>query len=150
MIVGDGDLKVSLQDYVDQIGAESVRFFGFQNRDQIVKYYTISDLLVLPSVRETWGIVVNEAMCFGLPVIVSDQVGAGMDLVSDGLNGYRVSTDGDALFRSIKKMADLSEEERGLMGMKSVDIVKKWSTRNLGESLVEHIKFIRAQRHAPG
>jgi glycosyltransferase involved in cell wall biosynthesis len=150
IFVGDGDLRHSLQDYVRQLGADSVYFFGFQNRGQIAKYYAVSDLLVLPSVRETWGIVVNEAMCFGLPVIVSDQVGAGMDLVSDGRNGYRVSTDGDALFRSIKKMADFSEEERGLMGMKSVDILKKWSTRDLGESLVEHIEFIRARRRAAG
>ena len=150
IFVGDGDLKHSLQDYVDQLGAESVTFFGFQNRDQIAKYYTVSDLLVLPSVRETWGMVVNEAMCFGLPVIVSNQVGAGVDLVADGRNGYRVSTHGDALYRSIKKIVDLSEEERVLMGMKSVDTVKKWSTRNLGESLVKHIEFIRAQRHAAG
>ena len=150
IFVGDGDLRPSLEDYVRQLGADAVYFFGFQNRGQIGKYYAVSDLLVLPSVRETWGIVVNEAMCFGLPVIVSDQVGAGMDLVSDGRNGYRVSTDGDALFRSIKKMADFSEEERGLMGMKSVDIVKKWSARNLGELLVEHIQFIRARRRAAG
>ena len=89
-------------------------------------------------------------MCFGLPVIVSNQVGAGVDLVADGRNGYRVATDGDALFRSIKKMADLSEEERGLMGMKSVDMVKEWSNRNLAESLAEYIEIIRARRDADG
>ena len=150
IIVGDGELKVSLQDYIDQIGAESVRFFGFQNRDQIVKYYTISDLLVLPSVRETWGIVVNEAMCFGLPVIVSIQVGAGVDLVADGRNGYRVPTDGDGLFLSIQQITDLPEEERLLMGMRSVDIIKEWSNRNLAELLVEIIETLRARRDARG
>ena len=100
---GTSTLRHSLQDYVNRLGADSVYFFGFQNRDQIAKFYAVSDLLVLPSVRETWGIVVNEAMCLGLPVIVSNQVGAGMDLVANGQNGYRVSTDGDALFHSIKK-----------------------------------------------
>ena len=72
IFVGDGDLRHSLENYVDEVGASSVNFFGFQNRIEISKYYAIADLLVLPSVRETWGIVVNEAMCFGLPVIVSD------------------------------------------------------------------------------
>ena len=150
IFVGDGNLKHSLQDYVDELGVGSVYFFGFQNRNEIPKYYAISDILVLPSVRETWGIVVNEAMCFGLPVIVSDQVGAGMDLVSHGRNGYRVPTHGNGLFLSIQKIADLSHEERLVMEEASVAIMNHWSNRNLGESLVEHIEFIRAQKDAVG
>ena len=60
-------------------------------------------------------------MCFGIPVIVSNQVGAGVDLIHDGQNRYRVDTDGDSLSLRIKQIADLSEEERSLVGMKSVD-----------------------------
>jgi len=146
IIVGDGYLKHSLQDYVDQLGAESVYFFGFQKRDEIPKFYTVSDLLVLPSVRETWGIVVNEAMCFGLPVIVSDQVGAGVDLVSEGRNGYKVATDGDALSHSIKKIAGLRPEERLLMGMNSIDIMNKWLDRDLGKALFECIESINVYK----
>ena len=145
IFVGDGDLRHLMEVQVDQSGDDSVLFLGFQNREQITKYYAISDLLVLPSVRETWGIVVNEAMCFGLPVIVSDQVGAGADLISEGQNGYRVPTTGDALFRSIKQIADLSEAERLLMGMRSFDIVKAWSNRNLAELLIDHIGFIKTR-----
>ena len=125
IFVGDGELRQSLQNYVDELDAGSVYFFGCQNRKQIPKYYAISDVLVLPSVRETWGIVVNEAMCFGLPVIVSNQVGAGINLVADGQNSYRVATVGDSLSRSIKQIAELSEEERPLMGMRSVEIMRK-------------------------
>jgi len=150
IFVGDGDLRLPLKEYVDKLGADSVHFFGFQNRDQIGKYYAVSDLLVLPSVRETWGIVVNEAMCFGLPVIVSNQVGAGADLVFNGRNGYRVSTDGEALFHSIETIADLSEEERSLMGIKSTEILENWSNRNLGESLVSCITLIKGQRRSAG
>ena len=145
VLVGDGELKQSLQDYVDRLGVDSVYFCGFKNRDEIAKYYVISDLLVLPSVRETWGIVVNEAMCFGLPVIVSSQVGAGMDLVSNGQNGYRVPTDGNGLFLSIQKIAGLSKEKRLLMGVGSLNIMSKWSNRNLGELLVGYIEFIKAK-----
>jgi glycosyltransferase involved in cell wall biosynthesis len=140
IFVGDGELKRSLQNYVDQLGARAVHFFGFQNRSEIPKYYAMSDLLVLPSVRETWGIVVNEAMCFGLPVIVSNQVGAGLDLASDGGNGYRVPTDGDTLYRRIQFIADLSEEDRHKMGMRSIEIIDAWLNRNLAESLIECIE----------
>jgi glycosyltransferase involved in cell wall biosynthesis len=146
IFVGDGELRQSLQNYVDELGASSVYFFGFQDRNQIPKYYAISDVLVLPSVRETWGIVVNEALCFGVPAIVSHQVGAGIDLVVDGQNGYSVATDADSIFLGIKQIADLSKEEMLLMGMRSVDIMKEWSHRDLAESLVQNIESVRAQK----
>jgi glycosyltransferase involved in cell wall biosynthesis len=135
-----------LQNLVDELGARSVHFFGFQNRNRIADYYAISDVLVLPSVRETWGIVINEAMCFGLPVIVSYQVGAGIDLVTDGHNGYRVATDVDSLSRSIKRIADLTEEERLLMGMKSIETIKEWSHRDLAGSLIQYIESVRDRK----
>ena len=140
ILVGDGVLRQSLQTYANQLGADSVHFFGFRNRNEIAKCYAISDVLVLPSVRETWGIVVNEAMCFGLPVIVSRQVGAGIDLVTDGKNGYSVETDGDSLFQSIKQISELSREERLLMGTRSTDIIKEWSHRDLAGLLVQYIE----------
>ena len=148
IFVGDGRLRQSLQDYVDELGAESVYFFGFKNRTEIPKFYAMSDVLVLPSVRETWGIVVNEAMCFGLPVIVSNQVGAGIDLVADGENGYRVNTDVASLAFSIEQFARQTEHEIALMRQKSVDKIKSWSHRNLGDSLVPGIEIVKTQRNA--
>jgi glycosyltransferase involved in cell wall biosynthesis len=71
-IVGDGQLRNVSQDYTEKHSLDSVRFFGFHDRDEIKQYYATADLLVLPSRRETWGIVVDEAMCFGLPVITCD------------------------------------------------------------------------------
>jgi alkylhydroperoxidase family enzyme len=61
---------------------------GFQNRNDLGDFYALADILVLPSNRETWGLVVNEALSFSLPVVVSDQVGAGVDLVIPDQNGY--------------------------------------------------------------
>jgi glycosyltransferase involved in cell wall biosynthesis len=149
IFVGDGELRQSLGNYVDEIGVESVRFFGFQNRDQIARYYAISDWIVLPSIRETWGIVVNEAMCFGLPVIVSHQVGAGIDLVSHGWNGYHVGIDDDALAMCMKEIAGLPEADRWQMGVRSLDTMKAWSDRDLAESLVRNIEYTRGQRPGP-
>jgi glycosyltransferase involved in cell wall biosynthesis len=146
IFVGDGELRQSLQNYVDELGAASVFFFGFQNRDQIAKYYTISDVLILPSIQETWGIVVNEAMCFGLPVIVSQQVGAGTDLVTNGQNGFSVGTDVGSLLCSIRQFTKLSDEERLQMGRKSLDAMREWARRDLAESLVPIIKFVKTQQ----
>ena len=89
IFLGDGNLKLSLQEYINDNNINNVIFLGFKNQSEIAKYYTIADLFVLPSgVGETWGLVVNEAMNFSLPVIVSNLVGCNTDLVYNNENGF--------------------------------------------------------------
>jgi len=64
-----------------------VRLLGFKNQSEMPAVYTIADILVLPSSSETWGLVVNEAMVCGIPVIVSDAVGCAPDLIDPGETG---------------------------------------------------------------
>ena len=68
---------------------------GFVNQSQLGRYFAAADVFVLPSEFETWGLVINEAMQFGLPVIVSDRVGCRHDLVIPGETG-EVFAFGDA------------------------------------------------------
>lgn len=143
IFVGDGELRESLQECAANAGLTSVYFLGFQNRKEIPKFYAIADALVLPSYSETWGIVVNEAMCFGLPVIVSDRVGAGPDLVQHGNNGFIFPAgDAEALAGCIRQLMDRSEEERLVMGMRSLDIIKKWSQKDLRGLLVQYLDSV--------
>jgi glycosyltransferase involved in cell wall biosynthesis len=86
VIVGDGTLRPACEALVKQISAP-VHFAGFLNQTEIRQAYAGCDVLVLPSEGETWGLVVNEAMTAGRPCIVSDQVGAGPDLIEPGLTG---------------------------------------------------------------
>lgn len=82
LFVGDGELRPALQAAADAAPRVKVRFAGFQNQRQLSPYYHAADLLVLPSRnKETWGLVVNEALHHGLPCIVSDQVGCRPDLI---------------------------------------------------------------------
>jgi glycosyltransferase involved in cell wall biosynthesis len=93
-----------------------VTFAGFLNQTEIVGAYVAADCLVLPSdTGETWGLVVNEAMACGIPAIVSDQVGCGPDLVSDGVTGATFPMgDVDAL---AKRLIDLSGNPSALRAM---------------------------------
>ena len=77
---GDGPLRSACEDFV-RLHNVPVSFAGFLNQSQIVRSYACGDVLVLPSVGETWGMVVNEAMACGRPSIISDRVGCGPDLV---------------------------------------------------------------------
>ena len=69
-------------------GIPDVCFAGFLPYSKVMDAFAAADIAVLPSESEPWGLVVNEAMNFSLPVVVSDKVGAGYDLISDGLTGF--------------------------------------------------------------
>ena len=143
VLVGDGRLRNQMQNFAKLNDVNSIYFMGFQNRSDIGKFYAMSDILVLPSQRETWGLVINEALCFSLPVVVSDQVGAGFDLVIPGENGY-VFPVGDVseLTDQLSRLLNLSEEDRLKMGKRSKQLIEEWSDRNLATSLLKYLDTI--------
>lgn len=83
VFAGDGPQRAALEAEAAKLGVTPrVRFLGFVNQSALPALYTSADMLVLPSIYEPFAVVVNEAMCCGCPVIVSDQVGAARDLVA--------------------------------------------------------------------
>jgi glycosyltransferase involved in cell wall biosynthesis len=88
LIVGSGELEKELKHYVKKLALNRVKFLGFVNQSELPKYYELCDVFVLPSSEEQWGLVINEVMNHSKPVIISDEVGCGPDLVEDKVNGY--------------------------------------------------------------
>jgi glycosyltransferase involved in cell wall biosynthesis len=88
VVVGDGSERERLMQYVAARRLDDVRFVGFKNQSELRAYYDLCDIFVLPSDAEPWGLVVNEVMNAGKPVVVSDGVGAARDLVPHGRTGY--------------------------------------------------------------
>ena len=68
----------------------NVHFVGFQSKDALAEYYRSADLFVFPTREDIWGLVVQEAMAYGLPVVTTDKCVAGLELIEPGLNGYLV------------------------------------------------------------
>jgi glycosyltransferase involved in cell wall biosynthesis len=92
LMAGDGPLRSECEAKVRESNSR-IRFTGFLNQREIVLAYKAADALVLPSDgRETWGLVVNEAMICGRSCFVSDQVGSGPDLIECGRTGDIFST----------------------------------------------------------
>jgi glycosyltransferase involved in cell wall biosynthesis len=81
LVAGEGPLR----DVVES--APGVRLLGFQDRSSLIELYALADRLVVPSRDEPWGVVVNEALACGTPVVASDAVGAAEDLIRDGADG---------------------------------------------------------------
>lgn len=104
LFAGSGELTDSLQQRAAELNVPAY-FTGFLNQTEMWRAYVPADAFVLPSTnRETWGLVTNEAMLFGLPVIVSDQVGCGPDLVREGETGYVFSDGADGLAETMERL----------------------------------------------
>ena len=88
LMAGDGDLRGQLEAQIASSGLKSAKLLGFQYQKQLAALYELCDLFILPSERESWGLVVNEVMNAGRAVIASDRVCAATDLVHEGVNGY--------------------------------------------------------------
>jgi 1,2-diacylglycerol 3-alpha-glucosyltransferase len=129
VIVGDGPLREQLsRQAMDQVQKGMVVFAGHRNTPDLPEFYAFAGCFVLPSTREPWGLVVNEAMASGLPVIVSSRCGCVSDLVDDGSNGLIVDPENPSnLAAALQRVAALSKERRMQMGARSLEIIGDYS-----------------------
>ena len=127
VLVGSGEMEVELHALVAALGLDNVRMAGFVNQGALPGVYAASDIFILPSDNEPWGLAVNEAMCAGLPVVLSEEIGCVADLVRDGVNGatYTVG-DVAALAAALRPLVE-SEDLRRRMGEASREIIGGWS-----------------------
>ena len=144
ILVGDGPDHESLVEFSKQNGLKTVTFLPFKSQDELKNIYQRADYFILPSRHgETWGLVVNEAMVSGLPVIVSDQVGCASTLVKDGVNGYKFSPNSvNELTDLLIKMDALGAKERKEMGEKSKEIINDWGLERFCLGAYDAIQFV--------
>lgn len=123
-----------------EMGLENVHFVDFMKKDALNQYYRASDVFVLMTVADVWGLVVNEAMACGLPVVTTDKCVAGLDLVKDDENGYIVSVgaDGDLTDRLHRIFSDPGNMER--MAQSSLEKIAPYTIENMAKIHMEAIK----------
>jgi glycosyltransferase involved in cell wall biosynthesis len=126
VFVGDGPLRAEMERFVAQQRVANVFFLGFRNQQELPRCYALADLLVLSSASETWGVVLNEAMCSKLPLIVSDRVGAAVDLVRNGINGFIYPMGNIEALTECMRRVIKDDEVRKEMGLSSLEIIKRW------------------------
>lgn len=108
----------------------SVYFYGFRQIEENPWFYAFADAFVLPSLYEEWGLVVNEAMACGLPVVVSGMAGCAEDLVEEGGNGFRFDPqDAGQLAAALCQIAT-NDALRVRMGQRSAEIISRWDCDN--------------------
>ena len=127
IIIGDGILKEELINYKKKKKLVNVKFLGFKNQTVIKKFYKRSNLFVMPSRDENWGLAINEAMAAKNAIIASNKVGAASDLLKNNYNGYIFkNNDYKDLSKKIYKTF-LDKKKTIRFGENSFKIISKWS-----------------------
>lgn len=118
-----------------ELGLTNVHFLSFQKKEQLAQYYKASDLFVLPTREDIWGLVINEAMAYGLGVITTDRCVAGLELVEDGVNGYIVPVeDVSALEQAMRKA--LAGDTQA-MGAASLEKIRPYTIETMAKDHVQ-------------
>ena len=135
ILLGSGEEEAALRRKVADEQIPDVTFAGFQQIEHLPSYYQRAGCFIHPALTEPWGLVVNEAMAAGLPVIVSSAVGCSADLVEDGANGFVFEpNDCLGLVRAMREISVNPQLQRR-MGERSKEIINHWTPREFAESL---------------
>jgi glycosyltransferase involved in cell wall biosynthesis len=147
-LVGFGDEESTLR--AEAATVPGVTFLGHLQIEALARAYSRAGCLVLPSVSEPWGLVVNEAMDCGTPVIVSRRCGCFPELVDEGANGFGIDPlDTEQIAETLRRFAVLSIEARAGMALRSREIARLHGADAWAVHVAEAIRTIRAQARGP-
>lgn len=137
LVVGSGELEGEMRAKVEEDAIPDVIFAGFLNQSEVTRAYACADVFALLSrENETFGLVTNEAMNFGLPVLVSSKVGCAADLVSHGLNGFIAPAhDPDSAAELLRTLV-ADEALRDRMGAESLKRIDTWTGERAADGVL--------------
>jgi len=141
-IIG-GEPTDNYKEQINQYDINNVHFLSFLEYEELKKYYLAADIFVFPTREDVWGLVINEAMANGLPVITTTSCVAGLEMVENGMNGYLVPKDDvEQLVEKINYVLDnidLKEE----MSNNNLIRASEYTIENMAETTVNILKNVR-------
>jgi len=137
VIMGDGELRPKIESQIKALGLEqSVHLPGFQQYQVLPEFYGLAKAFILASASETWGLVVNEAMACGLPVLVSTRCGCSTELVVESRNGHLFHPDHPhILAKQMLSLSTMPNEVLAEMGEASTRIISQWGVDRFATSM---------------
>jgi glycosyltransferase involved in cell wall biosynthesis len=146
LVLGDGKLRDRLLGRLAGVKAE-VDYPGFVVQALLPSYYSRARILLFTTCNDAWGIVANEALASGTPVVTTPYSGVADELVIDGQNGYVIDTDAPAWARKIVNLLG-DENLMAQMRAHAVDSVAEFSYDNAARGIIEAAKWA-SRRHYP-
>ncbi|MBQ8594529.1 MAG: glycosyltransferase [Oscillospiraceae bacterium] len=135
-IIG-GNPTSDMESFVCSHNLSNVHFLSFKKPEELRQYYKVADVFVLPTREDIWGLVVNEAMAVGTPVIATDKCVSGLEMIKNGLNGYIVPSENEVdLSNTINMLMDNNFKR---MSEESLETAKKYTIQNMART---HINIL--------
>ncbi len=139
IMLGDGELRAEIESRAQEILGGRAILPGFVNQLRLGSFFRAADVFVLPSIYETWGLVVNEAMHFRLPVIASSGVGCAPDLIREGVTGRLFAVGNpDELASCLQSFLGEPESAR-VMGAAAGEHIHSYSTQASAAGIIQAI-----------
>jgi 1,2-diacylglycerol 3-alpha-glucosyltransferase len=150
VVLGDGELRAQVESRIARADlAGDVLLAGFRQYDELPAYYGLASGFVHASTSEQWGLVVNEAMASGLPVIVSGRCGCVPDLVRNGVNGFTFDPysveELAGLMQRVAALSEEQEEQRDSMSRSGQRIIAAWGPERFAEELMKAVEVARSR-----
>jgi glycosyltransferase involved in cell wall biosynthesis len=137
LIVGDGPDRAAYEAHARDSGWRNVHFLGFRQSEDVAKVLALADVFVFPTLADPFGAVLSEAMAAELPVVASIHAAATLDLVEDGVTGFRIEPrDVASSAAVIRRVLELSEAERAAFGARAYIRVKQFDIATTAETMV--------------
>ena len=136
VLVGDGPLRPALE----RAAGKGVLFAGFEQVDALPAYYGAAGAYVHPARTDQWGLVVNEAMASGLPVLVSSGAGCALDLVREGENGFTFDPDDAGALAGLLTRLASDRTDRARMGRASEETIAAYTPEAFADGLWDAVR----------
>ena len=147
VVAGSGEEKASYDALVRDLSIDGVSWPGFIQYGALPVYYGLAGAFVHPAYAEPWGLVVNEALASGLPVIVSRTVGARYELVSEGRNGFSFDPSApDQLADRLLEISQLDRDKQTAMRAAALATASEWTPERFGRGLMA-MAHLPPERH---
>lgn len=142
VLCGDGELKNRIETKIAALNLQDhVYLPGFLQQEQLLPLFAHASCFVHASTTEQWGLVVNEAMAAGLPVIVSERCGCFTELVVEGVNGFGFNPENITQLSSLMQKISSSEVDLISMGQASLDRIKNYSPEYFAMGLKQAVEY---------
>lgn len=127
LMVGSGDTEAALKSQAAKVPGHPIAFPGFINQQELPRLFGACDIFALPSEAEPWGLIINEAMCGGMPILASEEIGSVADLVGDGDNGLLYPAGDTAMLTAALRRLITVPELIDAMGQRSLARIREWN-----------------------
>jgi len=138
LIIGSGEEEEALKQLIEENYLSNIELIGFKKKEELRKYYLAADFFILPTRSDVWGLVINEAMACGLPIITTDKCIAGKELIDNYINGFVIPVDDEEI---LAEKADYLFKNENIVISMANENLKRVSLYTIEEMAKSHIRI---------